>query len=412
MLSSISRLGLFVTVVTLAAGCGSDPVGTGSTSTLTVTKAGSGTGTITSSPAGITCGATCTVNFRFGTVVTLTAAPAAGSSFAGWSGPCTGTGTCVVTVNAAITVTATFNLQQFTVTVAKSGLAASDATVSSSPAGITCGATCSGTFTYGTAVTLTTTVAGAVFAGWSGAGCSGVGDCGFTVTGTTAITASYRGARVAISAGETSCLRDAGNSGDRARTLLGNRGHTAAFVAAADIDTPAEIAAYDVIVIGGPGAACASIDASGYDGVIDDYIRVTGGGVVTSGWLLYNALDRVLAPNLIADLPTVQNRNYLSGTQTVTPVAGSPITTGLGAFTSAEYVPYGGGPKTGATSLLTVAPNSVGASWTLGNGRTVYLGPMYLEDYVAYQNENLLDGTQAASVELFLRAVEWAAKAR
>jgi hypothetical protein len=37
---------------------------------------------------------------------------------------------------------------------------------------------------------------------------------------------------------------------------------------------------------------------------------------------------------------------------------------------------------------------------------------MYLENYGAYQNEDLLDGTQPASVELFLRAVEWAAKAR
>jgi hypothetical protein len=224
--------------------------------------------------------------------------------------------------------------------------------------------------------------------------------------------ASRRGARVAISAGATSCLRTAGNSGDRARTLLGNRGHTATFVAAANIDTPAEIAAYDVIVIGGPGAACASIDASGYDGIIDNYIRVTGGGVVASGWLLYNATDRVLAPNLFADLPTVQTRDYLGGTQTITPVAGSPITTGVGTFTTSQWLPTGGGPKTGATSLLTVALNSVGASWTVGNGRSVYLGPMYLENYATYANEDLLDGTQAASLELFLRAVEWAAKAR
>src|SRR5207245_2037088 len=48
-------------------------------STLTVSKAGAGSGTVTSSPAGISCGATCSTSFTPGTVVTLTAAPAAGS---------------------------------------------------------------------------------------------------------------------------------------------------------------------------------------------------------------------------------------------------------------------------------------------------------------------------------------------
>src|SRR5207244_10398538 len=56
------------------------------TFTLTVSKAGTGAGTVTSSPAGITCGATCAASFTSGTAVTLTAAPAAGSTFTGWSG--------------------------------------------------------------------------------------------------------------------------------------------------------------------------------------------------------------------------------------------------------------------------------------------------------------------------------------
>jgi len=76
---------------------------------LTVTKAGAGSGTVTSGPAGISCGATCTANFNAGTAVTLTATPASGSAFSGWSGGgCTGSGTCTVTLNAATTVTATF----------------------------------------------------------------------------------------------------------------------------------------------------------------------------------------------------------------------------------------------------------------------------------------------------------------
>jgi Divergent InlB B-repeat domain len=76
---------------------------------LTVTKAGAGAGTVTSSPAGISCGSTCSAVYASGMSVTLTATPAAGSTFTGWSGGvCSGTGACTVTMSAARTVTATF----------------------------------------------------------------------------------------------------------------------------------------------------------------------------------------------------------------------------------------------------------------------------------------------------------------
>ena len=75
---------------------------------LTVVKAGGGSGSVTSTPAGIECGATCTTIFDSGTAVALTAMPATGSLFAGWSGACGGTGSCEVTMNAARSVTATF----------------------------------------------------------------------------------------------------------------------------------------------------------------------------------------------------------------------------------------------------------------------------------------------------------------
>jgi hypothetical protein len=81
---------------------------------LPIRKSGSGTGTVTSNPAGISCGATCTGNFAAGTVVTLTASPDTGSTFAGWSGTCSGTGSCSVTMNTAPSVTATFNVAPVT----------------------------------------------------------------------------------------------------------------------------------------------------------------------------------------------------------------------------------------------------------------------------------------------------------
>ena len=75
---------------------------------LTVAKSGTGSGTVTSSPAGINCGSDCSEDYPSDTSVALTAKPAVGSVFTGWSGACTGTGACNLTMNAAKSVTATF----------------------------------------------------------------------------------------------------------------------------------------------------------------------------------------------------------------------------------------------------------------------------------------------------------------
>ena len=68
---------------------------------------------MTSSPPGITCGTDCSQAYASGTSVTLTATPAAGSVFTGWSGDCSGTSaltTVAMTPNKSCT--ATFNLNQ------------------------------------------------------------------------------------------------------------------------------------------------------------------------------------------------------------------------------------------------------------------------------------------------------------
>jgi hypothetical protein len=75
---------------------------------LTVAKGGGGQGTVKSNPAGIDCGADCSEGYQEEAVVHLTAAPDAGSRFAGWSGDCSGAGGCDVTMSAARNVTATF----------------------------------------------------------------------------------------------------------------------------------------------------------------------------------------------------------------------------------------------------------------------------------------------------------------
>jgi hypothetical protein len=77
--------------------------------TLVVARSGTGGGTVTSSVGGINCGTTCSVDLSAGTNVTLTAVPTAGSTFAGWSGACTGVGSCSVTMDADKSTTAIFN---------------------------------------------------------------------------------------------------------------------------------------------------------------------------------------------------------------------------------------------------------------------------------------------------------------
>src|SRR5207247_896664 len=87
--------------------------------TLSVGTTGPGTGSVQAS--GIDCPGDCSQSYAHGTQVTLTATPDAGSTFTGWSGDCSGTGACVVTMDAARNVTAAFGLTDKTLSVATSG---------------------------------------------------------------------------------------------------------------------------------------------------------------------------------------------------------------------------------------------------------------------------------------------------
>ena len=75
---------------------------------LDVSLTGGGAGRVTSTPAGIDCPGICATAFPDGTAVSFAATPAAGNSFLGWNGPCSGAGTC--TVSGTATVSATFAL--------------------------------------------------------------------------------------------------------------------------------------------------------------------------------------------------------------------------------------------------------------------------------------------------------------
>lgn len=149
-----------------------------------------GNGTVTSSLGGIDCGPTCAASFPPGATVTLTASPADGWTFAGWSGGCSGTDACTVTLDGPKAVSARFEQQvrqTFPLVVGGSG----DGTIASRPPGIDCGTTCALSLGSGTTVTLTATPgSGATFSGWGGA-CSGTSPCTVTMDGPKAVTANF-----------------------------------------------------------------------------------------------------------------------------------------------------------------------------------------------------------------------------
>jgi hypothetical protein len=167
--------------------------------TLSVSETGNGAGRVTSSPAGIDCiptGNRCVEGFASGTPVTLTATPGPFATFTGWSGGgCSGTGTCVVTVSQAQSVTAGFAQVNFTLSVAEKG--GGTGLVTSRPQGIFCSATanqCSASYAGGGTVTLTATPTdGSTFAGWSGGGCRGTGGCTVTLSAATTVSATFTG---------------------------------------------------------------------------------------------------------------------------------------------------------------------------------------------------------------------------
>jgi hypothetical protein len=160
---------------------------------LSVSSDGSGLGIITSAPTGIDCGQTCSFGAYQGDQFTLTATPEAHSEFTGWSGPCSGAGTCEVTLGSAdLAVTATFTKVTHPVSVTVTG-AGSVSAESGSISGCTERAgTCSGTYDEGSEVSLTAiSDPGSEFTGWSGGGCSGAGSCLVTLGEDTSVVANF-----------------------------------------------------------------------------------------------------------------------------------------------------------------------------------------------------------------------------
>jgi hypothetical protein len=176
---------------------------------LTVTGDGNGSGTVTSSPVGINCAINlgtaatsgCTARFNDGAVVTLTAKPKAGHAFRGWfSGSCSGTAACKVTMSQGRTVEARFLKGPFAIKIAGSGSGSGRVTTQAglTPAldctitnGVAATTGCSATYPANTTLTLTATSAGGSgFTGWS-APCAGTAPCRYDVVQSRTISAAF-----------------------------------------------------------------------------------------------------------------------------------------------------------------------------------------------------------------------------
>jgi hypothetical protein len=145
---------------------------------IVVQTAGS-PGTVTSSPGEISCGTVCSGSYAEGTDVALTATPAPGSYFVGWSGACTGSGpVCPATAGSSDPATATFGPASLKPVYRQVAASVSGAgSIGSNPAGIDCGNTCIAGFAAGTIVSFQAQPSlGWVFKGWGG-DCTGPGAC-------------------------------------------------------------------------------------------------------------------------------------------------------------------------------------------------------------------------------------------
>jgi hypothetical protein len=117
-----------------------------------------GAGVVTSVAPGVVCSSSCTTQWDGGSETALLAQAANGKRFVGWTGKCTGRGDCNVTLDGAVSVTATFGPVRVPVAIGKTGKGA-----------VTCAPRCGRTFAAGARLTLHAVPAkGWRFASWTG----------------------------------------------------------------------------------------------------------------------------------------------------------------------------------------------------------------------------------------------------
>jgi hypothetical protein len=160
----------------------------------------------------------------------LSAEPDALSSFDGWGGACTGTGTCSVLMDQPRSVTATFTLPMVPISLTVLGVAGHAGTLAAEDGSVTCSGSCPDlSHAATTSLTLVATAApGSSFAAWTSGPCRGTDPtCTFPLTSAVAISATFGpqtymfvtsstvvpGMLGGIEGGDSECQRLADNAG-------------------------------------------------------------------------------------------------------------------------------------------------------------------------------------------------------
>ncbi|MEW6570083.1 MAG: LamG-like jellyroll fold domain-containing protein, partial [Nitrospirota bacterium] len=359
--------------------------------TLIVNGSGNGSGTITGN--GINCSIAsgvvsgdCTETYNDGTDVTLSASAESGSTFSGWSGDCSGTGSCNLIMNGDKNVTAQFDIETHILTINSSGNGSGTVTGSGINCEISNGAAsgdCTETYSAGTAVTLTANAdTDSDFTGWTGGGCSGTGQCVVTMNSDTAVTASFSLKSFVIDAstpgggGVISCTSPV-NYGGSSTCTTGPDAHyhlsaltdNGTDVLSAVVNNTYTInnvtATHTVVAIFSIDTFTISASAPGGHGTISCTSPVSYGGTSTCtitanvGYHLQNLIDNTVD---VTDLVTgneytIANVNFdhaveatfAINTYTVTPSAGA---NGSISPSAAQTVSHG------STTSFTVTPNA------------------------------------------------------
>lgn len=187
---------------------------------------------------------------------------------------------------------------------------------------------------------------------------------------------------------------------------------TATLVTAGDIDTPAELANYDVVLLGGSGNDNADWTAA-MSLAVHDFVQA-GGGAILTGWgnheiqggpgPVNDPLDLALPGQNIASV-----NEFTNGGEVMSFVGSHPVTDGVTGFsvvgccTEVNTLAL----EPGDTQLATSGGDTAVAVKTFGAGRSVYLGPIFMGavTYTPVGNGSLRVGEPDRLLE---QAVIWA----
>ncbi len=217
--------------------------------------------------------------------------------------------------------------------------------------------------------------------------------------------------RVAIEIADSSIGRQTPNACYAINALCQAQGWTSAIVAGDELDEWNELMNYDVVVTGDVGNADNDFDV--YDNNLSKWVR-SGGGFVGLGWMVFGVY---LGPGRGSAMDSVDavmaHDNYGFQTAGVVQMVDTthPVTHGVSNFNVYDYGEYSvAGLWPGAVMLGNYDANPDKASVavkTYGDGRSVYLGPIYFADFASHNNAGMY--TNANAVKLLRQSIVWAA---